>query len=100
MFAVLNENNVLVGYSEEKTPNCVEVPADCDLKTNGLYQFDKDAGAFVPLETPIEEDVLEPNTIKAIAAGFTYLRSKKGFDFPKVTLDWLEWYSKSVDGSI
>lgn len=48
--AKLTPDDVLIGFEEAEAapPGAVVVPADCDLKTDGRYRYNRDAARFDP----------------------------------------------------
>lgn len=77
--AVLDEDDVLVGYDDNG--NGPEVPVDCDLEL-GKYAWS--GHSFIPVKQT------RPNREAAIAEALIAINN--GQDFPKTTLEYLEDY--------
>jgi hypothetical protein len=59
-------------------------------------RWDAKAGSWHFLVPPTPEELVEqPHALRAIAKGFAAIRDGK--PLPQETLDWLDWYERSLD---
>jgi hypothetical protein len=99
--ARLNSHGVFLGVdvvdASAKTEGQIEVPLDCDL-TPGRYQL-KD-GTFVHIAAPAPATDTPPVVaLNAIAADMLK-RWDDGATLPQCTLEWLDFYVRSIDFQI
>lgn len=98
--ALLNEADVYLGMADvapdQVTDRYLTEITECDLEP-GRYRWDRATGAFVPLPKPTPDKAVQvPDTLRAIALGFCAVRDS-GVTLPEETLNWLAWYSTTVD---
>ena len=92
--AQVDENGVLLGYSDKEGAKGIPVPHNCDLVPGKYYWNGKKT--WLPVDDPRKMDAPAPNVMRAIALGFRAVQ-ESGVKLPDETVDWLDFFEKSVD---
>jgi hypothetical protein len=71
---------------------------DCDL-VPGRYRWDADRRAFMPISLGQPSSLIdsEHNATRAIWKGLKAIQRSGIIAFDRETVDWLEWYGKTID---
>lgn len=95
--AVLNDNNILVGFKKvvkaKKTD--IEMPDDCDLDTNEKYRWDKESKSFIP-RGMLYPKVRVPKTSQETAIFLLMNALVKGTPIPAECEEYVDWYAKNI----
>ncbi len=84
------------GY--ELPPGRVAVPTDCDLNP-GTVSWDGRKFATIKKSSITKSAPTEsPDAVIAIARGFQAIRDSGLVELPEITLAWLRWWEKTIDG--
>lgn len=94
MWALLNGDKVLIGFSNFDDSSGVEVPEDCDLKPN-KYKWNGEA--FIPLGFGQDAIAEQPDVMGAIVDALEEIQ--KTIPLPKRSADFLTFYKTSIDAA-
>jgi len=93
--ALLDDNGVLIGFSDKKGAKGIPCPHNCDLVV-GKYRWDFDKKTFLPFKSPTNEKIsMEGDTLYCIASALKAIRD--GDEFPTDTSLWLDRYFSDFD---
>lgn len=83
--------------SFEVPPSRVVVPMDCDLGVDRYYWNGRE---FRPISKDRQaEEVKAPDAMVAIASALCAIRDSGAVKLPRVTLNWLAWWEKTIDAA-
>jgi hypothetical protein len=100
--ARLNEQGVYLGVevieAAVKNEEHIEVPIDCDL-TPGRYQWKGGQFAYIAAPDPVS-DAPPVVALNALALALIALLDAKIVSLPSATLQWLDFYVRTIDFAI